>query len=33
MDFVYALFRKMQVLMVNGYNFLAQALMSHIKQS
>lgn len=33
MDFVYALFRKIQVLMVNGYNFLAQALLGHIKRA
>lgn len=33
MEFMFALFRKIQVLMVNGYNFLAQALLSHLDQA
>lgn len=33
MEFIFALFRKIQVLMVNGYNFLAQALLSHLDQA
>lgn len=33
MDYAHALFRKIQVLMVNGYNFLAQALLTHIDQA
>lgn len=32
LEFVYVLFRKIQVLMINGYNFLSQALMTHIDQ-
>ena len=30
--FAYEFFRKIQLLMVNGYNFLAQALVIHIDQ-
>jgi hypothetical protein len=33
MEFLFALFRKIQVLMVSGFNFLAQALLTHLDQA